>query len=272
MNVRKDHQRHSAKVTRSTRWKVLRMAVLERDGFACRMCGTARGRLEVDHIKPVRTNPELSFDPRNLQALCPQCHTRKTRLECGHPPKSDGRQLWDMAVGALQKPGRLRHSIPAGLRPSRVPVRLVFGPPGAGKTHHVAALARPGDLIIDLDAYLESMGGRPWDNDPDRVRAAFKAHDEDLRSLADRTRGAAWLVKLAPTRAERMAWRLALLRVQEVPILTSPQTCIQRIRAEPARSHRADEMCAKVSDWWRTFSAETGINPEHEEEPRCWTL
>ncbi len=264
MTLRKDHHRHSAKVTRSARWKSLRMAVLERDGFACRLCGTPRGRLEVDHIKPVRTHPELSFDPSNLQSLCPQCHTRKTRLECGHPPKSEGRQLWDMAVGALERPRGASYSIPAGLRHSRIPVRLVFGPPGAGKTNLVATIARPGDVIIDLDAYLIAMGGNPWDDAPDRLRAAFKAHDEDLHSLHDRTRGKAWLIKLAPTRAERMAWRLALLRLQEVPILTAPQTCIQRIRAEPARAARADAMCAKVSDWWRTFSAETGIHPEHE--------
>jgi hypothetical protein len=151
-------------------------------------------------------------------------------------------------------------------------VRLVFGPPGAGKTRHVAGLVRPEDVLIDLDVYLCQLGGRPWEDDPERVRAAFKLHDEDLRSLSTRTRGVAWLIKLAPTRAERLAWRLALLRLQEVPILTPPQTCIQRIRAEPARAHRADAMCATVSDWWRTYSAETGINPEHEEEPRCWTL
>ena len=43
-------QRHSRRVTRGPRWKTLRMAVLERDGFKCRFCGQNRGRLEIDYF------------------------------------------------------------------------------------------------------------------------------------------------------------------------------------------------------------------------------
>lgn len=107
MTVRKEHTRHSKKVTRGQRWKTLRMAVLERDGFRCRHCG-ARGRLEVDHVKPVRARPDLAFNPDNCQALCPSCHTRKTRIECGHPPPDENRQDWREAVAALERSGRPR--------------------------------------------------------------------------------------------------------------------------------------------------------------------
>ncbi len=100
MGVRREHHRHSRHVTRTARWKLLRMAILERDGFRCRACG-ARGRLEVDHVKPVRTHPELSYEPENLQALCPSCHTRKTRIECGHKPLPETRQDWRDAVSDL---------------------------------------------------------------------------------------------------------------------------------------------------------------------------
>lgn len=105
MTIRKEHQRYSRKVTRTKRWKALRAEILERDGYQCRCCG-ARGRLEVDHIKPVRTHSELSYDPGNLQALCPSCHTRKTRIECGHPPPRKDRQDWRQAVEALERPGK----------------------------------------------------------------------------------------------------------------------------------------------------------------------
>ena len=100
MDVRREHHRHSRHVTRTARWKVLRAAVLERDNWKCRCCGERR-RLEVDHIKPVRTHPELAFDPRNLQALCGPCHTRKTRIECGHKEKSPERKAWADAVASL---------------------------------------------------------------------------------------------------------------------------------------------------------------------------
>lgn len=100
MGVRRDHHRFSKRVTRTNRWKTLRMAILERDGFRCRSCGCG-GRLEVDHIKPVRTHPDLSYEPSNLQALCPSCHTRKTRIECGHPKPRKDLSDWQKSVTSL---------------------------------------------------------------------------------------------------------------------------------------------------------------------------
>ena len=100
MSKRDEYARHSKAVTRTKRWAVLRLAILERDGWKCRCCGERR-RLEVDHVKPVRTHPELSFNPANLQALCGPCHTRKTRLECGHKEKSPARKAWAEAVADL---------------------------------------------------------------------------------------------------------------------------------------------------------------------------
>ena len=104
IGIRKQHHRHSAKVTRTARWKVLRMAVLERDGFRCKGCGCG-GRLEVDHVLPVRTHPDLSYSPANLQALCPPCHTKKTRIECGHPPLPKERREWRDFVADLEHSG-----------------------------------------------------------------------------------------------------------------------------------------------------------------------
>lgn len=98
--TRKEYARHSKRVTATRRWQVLRHAVLERDGWKCRCCGT-RKRLEVDHIQPVRTAPDKAFDPRNLQVLCGTCHTKKTRIECGHKPLDPKRQAWRDAVADL---------------------------------------------------------------------------------------------------------------------------------------------------------------------------
>lgn len=95
-------KRHSAKVIRTQRWKGLRLEALRRDDFKCVACG-ARGRLEVDHVQPVRNAPDRAFDLGNLQSLCRACHTRKTRLECGHPPLSEDRQKWRDAVHALMR-------------------------------------------------------------------------------------------------------------------------------------------------------------------------
>jgi len=97
------HERHSRRVTKSKRWAGLRLEALRRDGWQCVQC-SARGRLEVDHIEPVRTAPERAFHLSNLQTLCPACHTRKTRVECGHNEMSPARKAWADLVAATAKP------------------------------------------------------------------------------------------------------------------------------------------------------------------------
>ncbi len=96
--------RHSAAVTRSRRWKALRLQALRRDGWRCVKCG-GRRRLEVDHVKPVRTHPELSFVLDNLQTLDAGCHSRKTRVEIGLGEAPDPRRdQWRVFVNELSKP------------------------------------------------------------------------------------------------------------------------------------------------------------------------
>lgn len=100
MGVR-DYTRHSKRITRGPRWHTLRMAVLERDGFKCVDCGKSRGRLECDHIVPVRLRPDLAYDPQNCAMRCPSCHSAKTRIEVGNPPPSYDRHGWRKAVNEL---------------------------------------------------------------------------------------------------------------------------------------------------------------------------
>lgn len=99
---RKDYARHSKKVTRGLRWKALRMQALDRDGWACVECGTPM-RLEIDHIEPVKTRPDLSYSLGNLQTLCGSCHARKTRIEVGHAPLSKDRQDWRDLMNHMKK-------------------------------------------------------------------------------------------------------------------------------------------------------------------------
>ena len=98
----KQYGRHSAAVLKSKRWPALLFAAKRRDGFKCKSCG-ARGRLEVDHIKPVRTHPELGFEFDNLQTLCVTCHSRKTRIECGLDPLHPERQAWRELVRDMHR-------------------------------------------------------------------------------------------------------------------------------------------------------------------------
>tara|TARA_R110000787_G_scaffold240167_1_gene346406 strand:+ start:215 stop:1036 length:822 start_codon:yes stop_codon:yes gene_type:complete len=273
MGDRKEFIRHSRKVTRTKRWKALRMEILERDGFKCCHC-SAKGRLEVDHIQPVRSHPELSYEPRNLQSLCGSCHTRKTRIECGHKPARQDLREWSRAVADLEKPGQpMEHwSIPHGLTASRIPVNIICGPPGAGKTTYAEANATPGDTVIDFDQYLQSVGGSSWDKNPGKVKAAFKLRDAAILSLSSQSRGTAWLTLTAPSDAERQAWARQLVRSKIIMLAVDAETCKARIRADPDRQHATDPMCAGVDRWWRIYAADSGNNPEHQKEIKCLYL
>lgn len=95
----------SRHVIRDRRWPALRLSAKRRDGWKCVKCN-AIGRLEVDHILPVRSHPERAFDLSNLQSLCVTCHSRKTRIEVGLGPLDEQRQGWRDLVRALAQPQR----------------------------------------------------------------------------------------------------------------------------------------------------------------------
>lgn len=97
MADRKEHVRHSRRITRGPRWKALRMQALERDGWQCVRCGT-RHRLEIDHIEPVKDRPDLAYSLSNLQCLCGRCHGRKTRIEIGLGRPDPKREAWKKLV------------------------------------------------------------------------------------------------------------------------------------------------------------------------------
>ena len=54
--------------------------LLKKFNNCCNIC-EASTNLEIDHILPVTTNPELAFNEDNIQILCKDCHREKTRLE-----------------------------------------------------------------------------------------------------------------------------------------------------------------------------------------------
>jgi 5-methylcytosine-specific restriction protein A len=99
-----NYHRHSRVATSDKRWPALRLAAKRRDGFKCVKCN-AVGRLEVDHVKPVRTHPDLAFDLGNLQSLCTTCHSSKTAVECGWVQLTPERRAWrDLLRAPAQLP------------------------------------------------------------------------------------------------------------------------------------------------------------------------
>lgn len=73
-----DEQREEAKRQRNMMSPTLRMDVLKRDGYRCRICGRSANdgaRLEVDHIIPISKGGKTELS--NLQTLCWDCNRGK---------------------------------------------------------------------------------------------------------------------------------------------------------------------------------------------------
>ena len=67
-----------------SRWRALRRAALDRDGWRCTECGRA-GRLDAHHVKPLEKGGE-PYELGNLAALCRDCHIR---AHGGEPRRPD---------------------------------------------------------------------------------------------------------------------------------------------------------------------------------------
>ena len=100
---RREHDEHrgsSADRGYGAHWRKIRLAFLAQYPL-CALCQRERKLAPatvVDHIRPHRGNPELFYDPENLQALCKPCHSKKTVRE------NDG-------FGHAVKRGRIAYAI-----------------------------------------------------------------------------------------------------------------------------------------------------------------
>lgn len=231
--------REGAHLYRTARWKRLRLVHLDAHPVCveCVSVGLVASATDVDHITPHRGDPRLFWDRHNWQSLCHRCHSRKTAREVWH---GDG-----------DSPG---WSIPFRLKPSAIPVTLVCGPPAAGKSTWVQRHARASDVVVDFDIYLSEVGGRKWDTDLEKTRAAFRRRDEVLRSLAQRRAGRAYIIVMAPNAEERRAWCDALGPDTELVLLAEPaEVCKARILADESRAHAVVAMLEGVDTWWARF-------------------
>lgn len=65
---------------KSYEWRKVRMEAIKKYGSKCQCCGSSPATgavINVDHIKPRKTYPQLALDINNLQVLCHECNHGK---------------------------------------------------------------------------------------------------------------------------------------------------------------------------------------------------
>jgi predicted kinase len=154
--------------------------------------------------------------------------------------------------GSRVVPQRQSFSIPHYVRPSAIPVTLVCGAPGAGKTTYVRQHEQPGDVIIDLDDIKQSICNDRYSDDAAVVKRAFRVRGDLIYSLARREAGRAWLIVVAPTNEERVAWLAALgPKATMQAIDTGRAECHRRIDADPSRRDHRPMLHAEIDAYFR---------------------
>lgn len=251
------------------RWQPLRHRILARDLFTCQwpqgkgICGAILrpGRKHprsavVDHKTPHNGDEKRAFDETNLWSLCKYHHdsAKQSEERLGYSTQV-GEDGWPLDAGHYantgQLPRRWGYSIPHGVQPSGIPVHLVCGAPGSGKSTYVKAHAQPGDTIVDFDEIRQKVGGIKWGRAPEITSKAFAYRRKIITGLKDKRRGVCWLIVTAPTERERTRWQQALGNVT-VHIMPTPEAeCIRRVKAAPERAHAADRQLEAIRRWFR---------------------
>lgn len=219
-----------------SRWQKTRALFLQANPLCvqCEGYGVLAPADVVDHVTPHRGDDALFWDEENWQPLCAKCHNRKTAMEDG-----------GFGAAAI---------LPPGMRRSLVPLIVVAGAPGSGKTTMVQRHAAAGDLVLDMDVLRARLTGLPMYESPEStfVPALRERNAQIMRLTTNPVPWPrAWLIATAPTAAARRWWRRkADARI--VLVETPTSECAERITKDHRRRDKA-RFHAAAEQWWKAY-------------------
>lgn len=206
------------------------------DDSLCVEC-RKRGRVTVATIRDHKL--ALAFGgtdtAENTQGLCTDCHDAKSKAE---------------AAEGVRRP-RFGEAHPIWLPRPAIPVTIISGPAGAGKSTYAKAHAKPSDIIIDFDEInLEMTGRHGHQRQPDDIRRTLDERNQRLAALSHAKHGRCWFIVGAPTERERQWWK-DKLGAEVVLLDPGLEVCVERIGDSLTRRTAAEYWYhRRVMNWY----------------------
>jgi len=154
-------------------------------------------------------------------------------------------------------------------------LRVVTGPPAAGKSTYVRDNAEPGDVVIDLDALAVALGSPDPHDHPPAIAAAAHAARNAVIASAKTARTDTWLIHSVPDQAALDSY--AKQGADIIAVDPGEDVVRQRIEAErPAAAHAVadrwyspdrtwDDATHRTVNYWATSGAKHWIGTSDPE-------
>lgn len=148
--------------------------------------------------------------------------------------------------------------VPANLAPSRIPLTIVTGPPGGGKSTFVEARIGARDLLICMEWIRDRVRAIPDLPAEEHLSAKLAVRNRMLEALStDTGHERAWFIVCAADADERQMWASRL--GGELVLLAPPlEVCLARIAADARRREDAPDRARWAREWW---AANAGLAP-----------
>lgn len=138
-----------------------------------------------------------------------------------------------------------------------MPVRLITGPPGAGKNTYIKEHGKEGDFIVDFDAIREAY--------PQMGLDGWKAIRSVLEEQAKSFDGDAWVIRCVADAEKRQTLAQSLGAIETVVLETPADVAKERVKERNRNPERNDEVFGAIDEWWSQYgvvSSDVIVKPD----------
>ena len=125
--------------------------------------------------------------------------------------------------------------------------QVITGPPGAGKSTHVATHMRTGDFVWDYDHIMQAITRAPLYERPEGAHCVVMAMRKAFLGAVAEGGTDVWVIASAPTRRERAEFEE--LGAKVVVLAVAAEICLERIADRP----HAQRLAEGVRSWWARY-------------------